>query len=298
MDSVNNCPMCKGRGEVGGSRGQTPESFEWVIEPCPDCSPTAGGGEDVWARVSEKARTYARCYPEASDGRNTFILFSEWAEQQAALQSSPAPSGEAVLWQAFIVGGVAMPLVWLDKAKADEWLFEYGEMENLSLGIRPLYAAPVSAPAGDDGLRRAKGEPDWQWFASSDEENYLTGPEDTREAIIEVGKNDYDGDGFYIVEAVRSDPSRLIPSAENFLTQTLEGAADDGEFGEDGDYDLCGAPETQARAISELDAALQSWTAKWKHVLPAPWRFARTRNAEYVPSEEEARQTLAGLGGA
>lgn len=121
-------------------------------------APTAGGGEDVWARVSEKARTYARCYPEASDGRNTFILFSEWAEQQAALQSSPAPSGEAVLWQAFIVGGVAMPLVWLDKAKADEWLFEYGEMENLSLGIRPLYAAPVSAPAGDDELRRAKEE--------------------------------------------------------------------------------------------------------------------------------------------
>lgn len=143
---------------VGVSRQALDETLAYVAALNAAPAPTAGGGEDVWARVSEKARTYARCYPEASDGRNTFILFSEWAEQQAALQSSPAPSGEAVLWQAFIVGGVAMPLVWLDKAKADEWLFEYGEMENLSLGIRPLYAAPVSAPAGDDELRRAKEE--------------------------------------------------------------------------------------------------------------------------------------------
>lgn len=30
--------------------------------------------------VGQKAREYAAHYPEASDGRNTFIIFAEWAE--------------------------------------------------------------------------------------------------------------------------------------------------------------------------------------------------------------------------
>lgn len=30
--------------------------------------------------VGKKAREYAAHYPEASDGRNTFIIFAEWAE--------------------------------------------------------------------------------------------------------------------------------------------------------------------------------------------------------------------------
>jgi hypothetical protein len=103
-----------------------------------------------------------------ADTTDWLDCFIDRLSRLAALQSSPAPSGEAVLWQAFIVGGVAMPLVWLDKAKADEWLFEYGEMENLSLGIRPLYAAPVPAPAGDE-LRRAL------------EDAYLTGAQAVHE---------------------------------------------------------------------------------------------------------------------
>ncbi len=32
------CETCNGRGEVGGHVGQTPESFDYVTEPCPDCS--------------------------------------------------------------------------------------------------------------------------------------------------------------------------------------------------------------------------------------------------------------------
>lgn len=33
--------------------------------------------------VGRKAREYAAHYPEASDGRNTFIIFAEWAEEKA-----------------------------------------------------------------------------------------------------------------------------------------------------------------------------------------------------------------------
>lgn len=34
------CEMCNGRGEVGGPTGQTPESFDYVTERCPDCGGT------------------------------------------------------------------------------------------------------------------------------------------------------------------------------------------------------------------------------------------------------------------
>lgn len=32
------CQTCKGRGEIGGHVGQTPEQFDYVTEPCPDCA--------------------------------------------------------------------------------------------------------------------------------------------------------------------------------------------------------------------------------------------------------------------
>jgi hypothetical protein len=39
----------------------------------------------VWQKVSDEARRYAGHYKEASDGRNTFILFAEWAEREGNL---------------------------------------------------------------------------------------------------------------------------------------------------------------------------------------------------------------------
>jgi hypothetical protein len=32
--------------------------------------------------IAAKAREWAGNYPEASDGRNTFVLFAEWIEQR------------------------------------------------------------------------------------------------------------------------------------------------------------------------------------------------------------------------
>lgn len=39
------CGTCGGRGEIGGHVGQTPEQFDYVTEPCPDCAqqPARGG---------------------------------------------------------------------------------------------------------------------------------------------------------------------------------------------------------------------------------------------------------------
>lgn len=54
----------------------------------------ARADEDVVAAVaaernacSAKAREFARCYPDGSDGRNTFILLAEWIETRALAQS-------------------------------------------------------------------------------------------------------------------------------------------------------------------------------------------------------------------
>ncbi len=41
------------------------------------------GYETAMEQVAEEARRYAQMYDEGSDGRNTFTLFAEWAEQAA-----------------------------------------------------------------------------------------------------------------------------------------------------------------------------------------------------------------------
>jgi hypothetical protein len=43
----------------------------------------ADGMTCAMKRAAIEARRYASHYPEASDGRNTFILFAEWAEREA-----------------------------------------------------------------------------------------------------------------------------------------------------------------------------------------------------------------------
>lgn len=41
--------------------------------------------------IAEQARIYAGHYPEASDGRNTFILLAEWIERRGDQQSTTVP---------------------------------------------------------------------------------------------------------------------------------------------------------------------------------------------------------------
>ncbi|ADK99415.1 hypothetical protein [Brevundimonas subvibrioides] len=128
----------------------------------------------------------------------------------------------------------------------------------------------------------AQNQPVWQWWASLDEETYTVGPEDTREAVIEAGLVDFDGRSFHIVEAIKGDPAQMLPNAETFVSRALEDAADEGEFGKDGDYDLAGKPEVHQAAFADLDAAIATWVVKWGHLLPTPWKFRSTRNPEVI----------------
>lgn len=58
------CERCGGRGEIGGPVGQTPESFEWVTEACPDCTPEAigeGGAMKPFCRACLAIPTHGYC---------------------------------------------------------------------------------------------------------------------------------------------------------------------------------------------------------------------------------------------
>lgn len=59
-----------------------------MLDPAPTPKPDWADGQWKWAdeerlltKISDQARRYAGFYPEASDGRNTFILFAEWIER-------------------------------------------------------------------------------------------------------------------------------------------------------------------------------------------------------------------------
>lgn len=119
----------------------------------------------------------------------------------------------------------------------------------------------------------------WMWWASRNEEDYIVGPEPDRDAIIALARNNFDGEPFHIVEAVLRDVATIFPSAIRFVEDVLDRAADDGVFGECGDYGLLGTAE---EAIAELDHAISGWVERWRHILPTPLEFAKVRSHEWV----------------
>ena len=122
----------------------------------------------------------------------------------------------------------------------------------------------------------------WMWWASRNEEDYIVGPEPDRDAIIALARNNFDGEPFHIVEAVLRDVATIFPSAIGFVEDVLERAADDGAFGEYGDYDLLGTADEREAAIAELDHAISGWVERWRHILPTPLEFAKVRSHEWV----------------
>ena len=54
------------------------------------------GWDEAMEQVSAEARRYASCYPQSSDGRNTFVMLAEWAEgtTRTALNPKETPDAE------------------------------------------------------------------------------------------------------------------------------------------------------------------------------------------------------------
>lgn len=124
-------------------------------------------------------------------------------------------------------------------------------------------------------------EPTWQWYAGHDGETYSLGPEPTRDAILSVGRDDYGGDAFYIVEATKGTMQEYLPSATDVIEMMQERADNDGAFGDD----YCEITGSVKAAEADLDQLLRDWYARHAAIFPTPWKFASSRNEEIIPAQ-------------
>lgn len=81
------CATCDGRGEIGGHVGQTPESFDFVTEPCPECStpeqPKPAGDAEIRHALQQKQQA---CFAYADDLYN--LAVKAGAEKKVAASIS------------------------------------------------------------------------------------------------------------------------------------------------------------------------------------------------------------------
>lgn len=124
----------------------------------------------------------------------------------------------------------------------------------------------------------------WQWYASTDGERYTVGPEDSREAVIELATNDFDGEPFTIVVATKGEAILRIFDNSNVI-ELLDGANED-NAGEDGESLFDDVTREQADALASLlNSAMEFW-AKLHNIKPdTPWAFGQTRNQEDITPE-------------
>jgi hypothetical protein len=123
-------------------------------------------------------------------------------------------------------------------------------------------------------------ETQWQWYASTDGEHYTVGPEDTREAIIEAGTQDFDGEPFVIVEATKGGPTlRIFDSAG--VIEMLDNA-NEGKGDPDGDSLFSDVTPFHAEQLAEaLNDKIEEW-ARVCEIKPHVWAFGETRNQEDI----------------
>lgn len=174
------------------------------------------------------------------------------------------------------------------------------ELERLTAG-RGEEGSAQSQPGYDDSAARdasASAEPSasetlWGWYAGrgAEPENFDTGPEPSRDAAISAGLTNYDGETFTVIEAQRGEFA--VPQARHLLESWLEQWGDD-DMGREDYPELEGPPAAIAVAHDDLDALLAGWFSRHKAIMPVPWAFAASRNAETFPSAEgEADAALA-----
>lgn len=123
----------------------------------------------------------------------------------------------------------------------------------------------------------------FQWWHSTDEENFH-GPCATREeAIAEGDESRADDEHLYICEANKQSPS--LPDGERFCEMFLDQNEDIGgedPFGED----FNPTPEQHAELTAELHKVFTAWMDKhklWPHV----WTFRTIRNKECLPPRQD-----------
>ena len=92
------CATCDGRGEIGGHVGQTPESFDFVTEPCPECStseqPKPEQRTDAELLAEMEASGVLDSFLTFVDGRDEFTRDGMIAAFETSRAEQPKPAGD------------------------------------------------------------------------------------------------------------------------------------------------------------------------------------------------------------
>lgn len=124
-------------------------------------------------------------------------------------------------------------------------------------------------------------QPDWKWYAGSNEEEFHSGPFDTREEAVYA----LDGEGGFIIEAHKHLESLASYfDAHRFL-----------EDAEDSAYDMAnpdGGPlfDATGAQIIDLEKRVREAIDQWQeshNLVFEPWAFFGTRNLERINGEVE-----------
>lgn len=128
-----------------------------------------------------------------------------------------------------------------------------------------------------------KGGP---WWAGYDGDTFTSGPHDTREQAIFAGREEFDGSGFYVIEAatmpIKFSVSRLLDD------QYFD--CDDYWSDEGGEPDRCG---NHAAADAELQELLDAWLVRHRDTFVDPGVFAWTRNRAFIAAGAVGEQEAA-----
>ena len=134
-------------------------------------------------------------------------------------------------------------------------------------------------------MRMGDGKFCWYWGRGQEPE-HCHGPEDTREAILQVAELETEGRGdFTIIEADKATPSTEMFSCGDVLEQYEEFNAEC--WGEDGADFHHVTPDAERELESALSAALYAWMEK-HDCHGYAYLFGRQRNVEYFPAKAGA----------
>lgn len=121
----------------------------------------------------------------------------------------------------------------------------------------------------------------WKWYVGHYEEEFSSGPYETREEAVQIAKEEYEGG--WIIEAYKS-PIALAPyfDARNFV----ERAEDDGyEFSNESGDPLFDITKDQMKELEEMvRQTITDWQKKHNLVF-MPWTFTGQRNLEFIDGE-------------
>lgn len=118
------------------------------------------------------------------------------------------------------------------------------------------------------------------WVASGSRPEHYGQYEETREAAIQVGKDEFGDDGFTIVEADKEVPGIMDGDDlwERFIENNEELGGEDSYFGEN----QSPTQDQFSELTTEFHGIFQAWMDR-HNLNPHVWRFGTTRNEEYFP---------------